>query len=74
MNRLEKYSKHGMGWWTLLLVAVVAGCGDSSSPAAVLAPTTLAADLAPDTPGVGQSSDEVSALGQRPVELGAADS
>ncbi|MDP1859920.1 MAG: ice-binding family protein, partial [Gemmatimonadaceae bacterium] len=73
MNRLEKDSKHGMGWWALLLVAFVAGCGDSSSPVEVLSPIAPAADLASNTAGVGQSSDGVSALGQRPVELGAAD-
>ena len=73
MNRLEKYSKHGIRWWTLLLVAFVAGCGDSSSPVEVLSPITPAADLASNTAGVGQSSDGVSALGQRPVDLGAAD-
>ena len=74
MNRPEKYSKQGMGWRALVLVALVAGCGDSSSPIASLSPISPARDQSPDTPGVGQSSDGVSALGLRPVELGAADS
>ena len=40
MNRLQKYSKQGMGLRALLLVAFVAGCGDSTSPSPDRSPTT----------------------------------
>lgn len=73
MNRLEKHSKQGMGWRALVLVALVTGCGDSSSPTATLSPVSPARDQSADTPVVGYISDGVSALGLRPVELGAAD-
>jgi hypothetical protein len=65
MNRLEMYSKQGMGLRALLLVAFVAGCGDSTSPAT---------DLSPTTAGAARDAVGVSALGPAPVVLGAAGS
>lgn len=61
MNRLEKYARPGMGLRALLLVALVAGCGDGNSPT----------DLTP-TPPNGMAALEVGHLGPALVPLGAA--
>ena len=47
MNRLERYFTRGMWLEGLLLVAVVAGCSNSSSPAP---------DVSPTTPGAGSGA------------------
>ena len=61
MNRLEK-SSPGMWLRALLLVAFVAGCGDSS--------TSAGTDLSPTTPGAGSGTG--GGHGPAPVVLGAA--
>lgn len=62
MNRLENGSKRGMWLKGLLLVAFVAGCGDSTS----------APDLSPTDPGAGPGTGLAGGHGPAPVVLGAA--
>lgn len=62
MNRLENRSKRGMWLRALLLVAVAAGCGDSTS----------APDLSPTDPGAGPGTGLPGGHGPAPVILGAA--
>jgi len=63
MNRSENYSKQGMWLRVLPLVAMVAACSDSSSPAQ---------DLSPTTPGTGTGTGVAGGHGPAPVGLGAA--
>jgi len=63
MNRLQKDANTGIALGALLLVAFVAGCGDSNSPTPNLSPTS---------PGAGLGADGVSGHGPAPVLLGAA--
>ena len=65
MNRLIQYSTHQMGLTAMVLVALVAGCGDSSAPTP---------DISPTTPGAGLGADGVTGHGPAPVVLGAAGS
>lgn len=61
MNRLEKYARPGMGLRGLLLLGVVAGCGDGNSPP----------DQVPTAPN-GVATGDVGHLGPALVPLGAA--
>jgi Ice-binding-like len=63
MNRLANSSRLEMGLNAVLLVALVTGCGDTSSPTQ---------NSAPMTPGAGLGAAELSGLGPAPVLLGAA--
>jgi Ice-binding-like len=63
MYGFEKCSTQGMGLGALLLVALAAGCVDSSAPVPELAPTS---------PMAGRGEVRVDALGPAPVVLGSA--
>lgn len=63
MHKLEHDSTQGMRLRALLLVALVAGCGESNSPAP---------DQSPTTPGAGPGTGAAGAHGPAPVILGAA--
>jgi len=62
MNRLGNYSKWGMGLRGVLLLGLVAGCNNSTSPAS--------SNLSPTSPGAGSGTG--GGHGPAPVVLGAA--
>lgn len=61
MNKLESHSTQGTWLRASLLVALVAGCGESTAP-----------DLSPTTPGAGPGTGVAGAHGPAPVVLGGA--